>query len=66
MKRRRRLHLFPPQLRPELQLSSERSETRSSDTQVAAPLSEAVWGAEAVVAVVAVAAAVDMEAAVAV
>ena len=65
MKRSRRLRPFPPQLRQELQLLSDLSETRSSDTQVAAPLmalvGAAVRGAEAVVAVVAV---VDVAAAV--
>ena len=58
MKQRRRLRLFPPQLRPELQLPSELSETQSSDTQVAAAPPDHVrvvaWGAAAVVAVVAV------------
>ena len=67
MNRRRRLRLFPPQLRQELQLPLELSETRSSDTQAAAPLPApvraVVWGAEAVVAAVA---AVDVAEAVAV
>ena len=61
MNRRRRLRLFPPQLRPELQLPSGLLETLSSATQVAAPLpapvEAAAWGV-AVVAVVDVAAAV--------
>ena len=55
MKWRRRLRLFPPQLRLELRLPSGLSETRSSDMQVVvplpAPVGVAVWGAEAVVAV---------------
>ena len=66
MKQHRRLRLFPPQLRLELQLPSGLSETLSSDTQVAAaPPDRAgaiVLGAEAVVAAVAV---VDVAAAVA-
>ncbi len=65
MKRRRRLRRFPPQLRPELQLPSELSETLSSDTQVVAappdPVRVVVW----VVAVVAVVVAVVDAAAVA-
>ena len=53
-----RLRLCPPQLHLELQLPSGLSETLSSATQVAAAPADrvgaAVWGAEAVVAVVAV------------
>ena len=57
MKQHRRLRLFLPQLRPELQLPSELSETWSGDTQVAAPLPAPV-----VAVVVAVVAVVDVAA----